>query len=260
MKDKERVPVGVGYIRVSQERSVKNGYGLQAQGVAVEEYAAFRGIRLFHVYKESQSGYDRERPELDKMLGHATEGKFNVVIFPSIDRVARSVKDVIEIETHLRKHNIDIIFVREGIDTSTPVGELFRNVMASIAQFEGRLIYDRLSKGKHRKALEGGYTGGWLPYGYREEGGRVIVVKGEARVIEQIFQWRSKGWSLQWICDKLNKGKVPTKRNGAWHVSTIQGMLGNRFYTGRVEVEGEFIRAQHDAIISDLLFEKCQEI
>ena len=35
-------------------------------------------------------------------------------------------------------------------------------------------------------------------------------------------------------------------------------MLGNRLYTGRVEFEGEFIRAQHDAIVSDVLFRACQ--
>jgi hypothetical protein len=40
-------------------------------------------------------------------------------------------------------------------------------------------------------------------------------------------------------------------------VSTVSGILGNRFYTGRVEFEGELIRAQHDAIVSDLAFRQA---
>ncbi|MEW6116427.1 MAG: recombinase family protein [Nitrospirota bacterium] len=47
--------------------------------------------------------------------------------------------------------------------------------------------------------------------------------------------------------------------SGKWQVSTIRGILGNRFYTGRVEFEGTFIRAQHDAIVSDVLFRKCSK-
>ena len=252
--------VGVGYVRVSQERAAKNGYGLKEQEADIEKHAKYRGIRLFHTYKESQSGYDRDRPQLDKMIEDAKAGRFHVVIFPSIDRAGRSVKDIIDIESVLRRHDIDIVFVREGIDTSTPVGELFRNIMASIAQFEGRLIYDRLYKGKRRKALEGGYTGGWLPYGYRLKDNAVVVVKEEAVVVGNIFTWRAEGKPLKWICDELKRKGIKTKRGARWHVSTIQGILGNRFYTGRIEFEGAFIRAQHDAIISDILFQKCQEI
>lgn len=247
-----------GYIRVSQERAAKNGYGLGAQETDLRKYAGYKGLELVEIYSENgQSGYERERPALERLLKDAKAGNFDVVIFPSIDRAARSVKDMIEIDTHLRKHDVDIVFLREGIDTSTPIGELFRNIMASIAQFEGRLIYERLFKGKRRKAAEGGYVGGWLPYGYKKDGDAVVVVEDEATVVEQIFQWKAEGRTLHWICDTLNDDGIETKRNGKWQVSTIRGMLKNRFYTGRVELEGSYIRGQHDAIVSDMLFRKC---
>jgi len=179
------------------------------------------------------------------------------VIFPSIDRAGRSVKDIIEIDAMLRDAGVDIVFLREGIDTATPTGELFRNIMAAVAQFEGRLIYERMSKGKRRKAAEGGYTGGWLPYGYRLDNGRAVAVREEARVVDRIFRWRVKGKTLEWIASSLNADGAKTQRNGKWRVSTVRGMLANRFYTGRTEFEGELIRAQHDAIVSDVLFRKA---
>ena len=250
-----------GYVRVSQERNARNGYGLDAQEAEVRRYAEYKGLKRVGFYREAgASGYERERPELERLLADAKAGKLDVVVFPSIDRAGRSVKDIIEIDAALREAGVDIVFLREGVDTSTPTGELFRNIMAAVAQFEGRLIYERMSKGKRRKAAEGGYTGGWLPYGYRLEDGRAIIVAREARVVGRMFRWRAEGRSLRWIARRLNGDGAKTQRNGKWHVSTVRSMLGNRFYTGRVEFDGEFVRGQHDAIVSDVLFRKAAAV
>ncbi len=254
-------PRAAAYIRVSQERNARNGYGLDAQQADIRRYAEYKGLGDIGIYREAgASGYERERPELDRLLADAKAGKFDVVIFPSIDRTARSVKDVIEIDATLKEAGVAVVFLREGIDTSTPVGEFFRNVMASLAQLEGRLIYERMSKGKRRKAAQGGYTGGWLPYGYRLESGRATIVTEEARVVRRIFRWRAKDRTLAWICDHLNANGAKTQRNGKWHVSTVRRMLANRFYTGRAEFEGELIRAQHDAIVSDVLSQRVAAV
>jgi site-specific DNA recombinase len=245
-------------VRVSQERNARNGYGLEAQQADIQRFFEYKRLRRVRFYREGgASGYERERPELERLLADAKAGEFDVVVFPSIDRAGRSVKDVIEIDAALREAGVDIVFLREGIDTATPTGELYRNIMAAVAQFEGRIIHERMSKGKRRKAAEGGYTGGWLPYGYRLEGGRVVAVREEARVVERIFRWRAQGRSLEWIRRRLNANGTKTRRSGEWRVSTISGMLGNRFYTGRVEFQGDLIRARHDATVSDLLFDRA---
>ncbi len=48
--------------------------------------------------------------------------------------------------TALREANVTVVFVRAGVDTSTHMGQFFRNICASVAQFEGKLIYGRMSK------------------------------------------------------------------------------------------------------------------
>ena len=162
---------------------------------------------------------------------------------------------MIEIDQALRAVGVDTVFLREGVDTSTPTGQLFRNIMASLAEFEGRMIYERLSKGKRKKASEGGYTGGWLPYGYRRvDGGTIAVVSEEAAVVERVFRWAADGRSLPFIAKALREEKAPTRNGGTWRPSTIRGMLRNLFYTGRVDFDGEVIRARHEAIITDGLF------
>ena len=247
-----------GYVRVSQERNARNGYGLDAQETEIRRHVEYKRLAPVGVYREEGvSGYRRERPALDRMLADARAGMFDIVIFPSIDRTGRSVKDVIEIDGALRAAGVEIVFLREGIDTSTPTGELFRNIMAAVAQFEGKLIYERMSRGKKRKAAQGGYVGGWLPYGYRLEDGRVVVVPGQAAVVGRIFELRAAGESYGSICRRLNGEKVPTQRGGKWCVSTVRRIVGNRFYTGQLEFEGEYIRGQHDAVVSDVLYRKC---
>jgi site-specific DNA recombinase len=247
-----------GYIRVSQERNARLGYGLGAQEIEVKRYIEYKQWDLVEVYREEGvSGYDKDRPALHRLLNDATAGRFGVVVFPSIDRAARSVRDVIDIDAALRKAKVDLIFIREGIDTSTPTGELYRNIIAAVAQWEGRIIYERMSKGKRRKASEGGYIGGWLPYGYRAEGGRVTVVPEEAKIVEWVFQRRAAGAPYYMIVNQLIEKRASTANGGEWGVSTLRGMLRNRFYTGRVEFDGQYIRAQHDAIVSDVLYERA---
>jgi site-specific DNA recombinase len=243
------------YIRVSQERNARNGYGLEAQRADVLRYAEYKDLGAVRFYVEAGvSGYERDRPELERLLADARAGIINTAIFPSIDRAGRSVKDVIEIDAALREAGVKIVFLREGIDTSTPTGELFRNIMAAVAQFEGRLIYERMSKGKRRKAAGGGYTGGWLPYGYRLEGGGAVVVPEEAAVVKRLFRWRAKGLSLRAVCARLNAGEMKPRGGGKWRLSTVRGMLANRSYTGHVEFDDRPVRAQHEAIVSDVLF------
>ncbi len=248
-----------GYLRVSQERAAKNGYGLGAQEQEVRRFVEYKGWTLVDLYREEGvSGYRKDRPAMDRLLADAKARKFDVAVFPSIDRAGRSVRDVIEIDRALRAAGVDTVFLREGVDTSTPTGELFRNIMASLAEFEGRVIYERLSKGKRRKAAEGGYTGGWVPYGYRRTDERTIaVVPDEAAVSERIFRLAADGRSLPSIAKTLRDENAPTRNGGAWRPSTIRGMVRNRFYTGWVEFDGEIIRARHDAIVSDVLFNAC---
>jgi len=247
-----------GYVRVSQERAARNGYGLEAQETDIRRHVDYKDLAPAGVYREEGvSGYERARPALDRLLADARVGLFDVAIFPSIDRAGRSVKDVIEIDGALREAGVTVVFLREGIDTSTPTGEFFRNVMASLAQLEGRIIHERLSKGRRRKAAEGGYVGGWLPYGYGYASGRVVVVSNEAKVVRRIFERRAAGESYAAISERLNEENVPTRRGGRWHVSTVQRVVKNRFYTGRVEFEGDSVAGRHEAIVPDALFQKC---
>ena len=77
-------------------------------------------------------------------------------------------------------------------------------------------------------------------------------------MVERIFRWAAEGRSLPWIAKGLRDENAPTRNGGVWRPSTIRGMLRNRFYTGRVEHDGAVIRARHDAIVSEVLFDAVE--
>jgi len=250
-------PRVVGYVRVSQERAAVNGYGLGAQETDIRRYAEYRRWTPARIYREEGvSGYLKDRPALEKLLADAKARAFDIVIFPSIDRAGRSVRDVIEIDQALQAAGVVTIFLREGIDTSTATGEFFRNIMASLAEFEGQLIYERLSKGKLKKRSEGRYTGGWIPYGYRrDEEGNVVLVREETEVVERVFRWCADGRSFRWIGKRLDELKAPTRKGGRWVNSTINSTRRNRFYAGMVSCEGAWVRGAHKPIVSEDLYQ-----
>ncbi len=255
---RDRAARAAGYVRVSQERNARNGYGLDAQETDILRHVEYMQWELGEIYREEGvSGYTRDRPELERMLADARAGRFDVAVFPSIDRIARSVKDTIEIEASLRACGVSVVFVREGIDTSTPIGEFFRNVMSSIAEFEGHLMHERMFKGLRVKASQGGWTGTWLPYGYEAVEGDVVVIQEEAAVVRKVFKWKARGRSLRWMAAKLNADGVPTQHRKRWHPSTVWDLYRNRFYTGRSKFDGTWVRGEHRAIVSDELFRRA---
>src|SRR5271169_656838 len=100
------------------------------------------------------SGAQRRRPQLDALMKDARKRLFDVVLVWKFDRFARSVKHLVDSLEEFTALNIDFISYTEGIDTTTPSGELLFHVMGAVAQFERDLIAERVRAGiAHARAL-----------------------------------------------------------------------------------------------------------
>src|SRR5271169_3801963 len=93
------------------------------------------------------SGAQRRRPQLDVLMKDARKRLFDVVLVWKFDRFARSVKHLVDSLEEFTALNIDFISYTEGIDTTTPSGELLFHVMGAVAQFERDLIAERVRAG-----------------------------------------------------------------------------------------------------------------
>ncbi|MBQ4840145.1 recombinase family protein [Pseudoalteromonas luteoviolacea] len=97
------------------------------------------------IYQESISGASRERPELERCLEHVREG--DTLVVWRLDRLGRSMKDLVAIITELEKNKVGFKSVTEAIDTTNAGGKLVFHIFAALAEFERTLIRERTKAG-----------------------------------------------------------------------------------------------------------------
>lgn len=124
----------IGYARVSTDEQSDS-----AQLDALQEAGCER------VYQDKCSGKSRLRPELERMIDSLRAG--DIVVVQRLDRLGRSLKDLIELLDGFKQQDVQFISLNESIDTTTAVGELAFHMIGSIAQFERRLISERTKAG-----------------------------------------------------------------------------------------------------------------
>ena len=139
----------IGYARVSTDDQ-----NLDSQKDALSAAGAEK------VFADRISGSRRTRPELDRMLEQLRDG--DVVTVTKYDRLARSLKDLLEIVEAIRERGAGFRSLAEDIDTTTPAGRLVFHVFASIAQFERERISERTREGL-ASARKRGRIGGRPP-------------------------------------------------------------------------------------------------
>ena len=139
----------IGYARVSTDDQ-----NLDAQTDALQTAGAER------IFSEKITGSVRNRPELAKLFDHLRPD--DVIIVTKYDRLARSLRDLLDIVEAFEKHGAGFRSLAEDIDTTTPAGRLIFHVFASIAQFERERISERTKEGL-QAAKARGRVGGRPP-------------------------------------------------------------------------------------------------
>jgi DNA invertase Pin-like site-specific DNA recombinase len=109
----------------------------------------------YEIFQEFASGAKESRPELDRMLQRVRQGEFNIVLVWRLDRLGRSLKHLLQLIEEFKNNKVAFISLTEGFDTSTPQGELFFHIAGAFAQFERKLIQERIAAGTTRARAEG---------------------------------------------------------------------------------------------------------
>lgn len=124
----------VGYIRVSS--------------TGQNDARQLDGVHLDTVFTDTASGKDTKRPQLQAMLGHVRAG--DTVKVHSMDRLARSLKDLEGIVTGLTKRGVTVSFVSQGMEftgNDSPMNTLMLQMLGAVSQFERALILERQREG-----------------------------------------------------------------------------------------------------------------
>jgi DNA invertase Pin-like site-specific DNA recombinase len=112
------------------------------------------------IFVDKLSGKLASRPELDKALVVVREGDH--LVTTKLDRLGRSLKNLMAIGEDLRERGVQLVVLDQGIDTSTPVGQMFFHILGAVAEFEHSLMVERTKQGLEA-ARARGRTGGQKP-------------------------------------------------------------------------------------------------
>ena len=202
----------VGYVRVSTDAQEESGAGLRAQRQAIKDECARRGWQLVRIDEDVLSGKTLKRPGLQATLASCRSGEADGIVVAKLDRLSRSVLDFARVIEEARKRSFNVVVLDLGLDLSTPQGELVANVIASVAQWERRIIGERTREALAVKKSEGVRLG--RP--------TTLPVKIERRIVKA----RAVGLSLAAIADQLNGESVPTAQGGVrWYPATVRHVL-----------------------------------
>jgi DNA invertase Pin-like site-specific DNA recombinase len=120
----------------------------------LRRYAGQRFVQHREYIDVGVSGAQRHRPQLDTLMKDAHKRLFDVVLVWKFDRFARSLKHLIESLDEFSSLGIDFISYTEGVDTTTPSGQLLFHIVGAVAQFERDLIAERVRAGMaHARSL-----------------------------------------------------------------------------------------------------------
>ena len=137
-----------------------------------------RGWTLVQRYTDAAvSGAKASRPGLDLMLRDAARGEFSVVLAWSLDRLGRSLADLLQVSASLERAGCGLYLHRDNIDTTTASGRLYFSVMGALAQFERERLQERVHAGLDRARAEGKRLG-------RPPATEALVAKIEALILE----------------------------------------------------------------------------
>jgi len=133
------------YVRVSTDKQL-----IEHQVRELRQVAERRGWEVVETYTDDGiSGAKRrdQRPGLDAMLNDASRRKFDVLMVWAIDRLGRSLIDLLGTIEHLEHAGVDLYLDQQNIDTTTPMGKLLFQITGAFAEFERTMIKTRVRAG-----------------------------------------------------------------------------------------------------------------
>jgi DNA invertase Pin-like site-specific DNA recombinase len=141
------------YVRVSTD-----GQTVENQVRELQQIAERRGWDVVGIYRDAgisgAKGRDK-RPDLNRLLQDASRRKFDVAMAWSIDRLGRSLIDLLNTIHHLEACGVDLFLEQQAIDTTTPAGRLMFQVCGAFAEFERSMIRQRVNLGLKRAVAQG---------------------------------------------------------------------------------------------------------
>lgn len=257
------------YCRVSTFDQNRGDYSsLEDQETRLRRAAEAEGYEVYQVFREVASSASLERDELRRLLGKLDE--IDAVFVTKLDRLSRSMHDWCRLNELFDKYNVALVSTTQKIDTTTPMGRFFRDLLMLFAQFEREMIAERTYEKMAEQARQGRWGGGHPILGYDVVNKRLVVNPAEAAVVLAIYKkylevgslsraarWSNhQGYRTKGITYSSGREVSPRKFTRA----DVQRLLTNILYIGKVRFDEVNYQAEHETIVPEDLFWEVQNL
>jgi len=267
------------YARVSTEEQTQN-FSIQNQLERLVKYCDDKAYTVGERYVDGgYSGTIADRPALNKLMNDARNGIFNIILVYKLDRLFRNNKHMYNTIAEWEELGIEFTSVTESFDTTTAMGKAYLGMASTFAEWERNTFIERSRDGRRKAIQNGYYSGGMLPYGFRQnvDTRKLEIDEEEAEIVRKIFYWlNEERMSCYSIANRLNAMGVPTRYRidgrllkgkataNIWRGAGVYNMLRNSVYKG-VWVYGKRaknpqqsqIEVEVPAIVDDHTFDKA---
>ena len=238
------------------------------------------GTEFVGAYAEKGvSGTTLQREELTKLLWKCENGSVDLILCKSISRLSRNIRNTLNILEQLHRNQVEIYFLKEGLNANTEIGWLTLHLTMLLAEKESRSISENV-RWRIRKKFENGIPSGGPVYGLVFDKTKQLYLpsEDEALVVARIFREYDAGKSPSQIAQQLNQEGITGRKGYPFTAPRIYAILQNEKYAGRLrlqktytedvlthkrvintgEVKSYFYVDTHPAIVSPELFDRVQ--
>jgi len=174
------------YARVS----TRNGHqDPETQLLALRQVAERAGWQVVEEYVDhgisGAKGRD-QRPAFDRLMKDATRRRFDIIMAWSVDRLGRSLQDLVAFLGEVHAQGVDLYLDRQGVDTTTPGGKALFQMMGVFAEFERAMIRERVHAGLDRARAKGKRLGRPQVAPAVEESIRTAAGRGQLAIAREL--------------------------------------------------------------------------
>ena len=249
---------GVIYARYSSDR--QNEQSITGQVDVCTEWARNNDIDIVHIYHdEALTGKTDKRPDFQRMIKDAKNGKFDYIIVYKLDRFARNRYDSAIYKAQLKKYNVRIMSAMENI-ADGPEGIILESVLEGMAEYYSANLAQNVLRGMHQRAEQAKYLGGTIPLGYKIDSEKNYVIdENTAFIVKQIYEMYADGFTITEICRELNGAGYKSSTGREFTHNSLHRILTNAKYIGRYEYLETVLENAVPAIVDIETFEKVQQ-
>ena len=251
------------YIRKSSESEERQVMSLDAQESEMMRIAKRDGLNVVEVIRESHSAkVTGQRPEFNRMIKGVQSGKYNAILTWAPDRVSRNAGDLGMVIDLMDAGKLECVQTYSQTFINDPTSKFMFMMLGSQAKLENDQKSQNVLRGYREKLKRGDWVN-CAPIGYlNDKATKTIVVDPiRAPYVTKIFELYSTGlYSVKQISNLLYEQGFRTKAGKKVYTSVVHYILSRTFYYGVMELHGKYYNGNHEPIISQNLFDRCQEV